>query len=124
MNAEIDRHMERLILLLFALLAIAILADSEMAQLSGNEGLALLESLANVSSNLTEANNTTINLSHSSNLTELGGENVSDWWKNLSQSSDNLTSWGSEPRRSPGPPSESDIRTARMAKIIRDNHLA
>jgi hypothetical protein len=68
--------------------------------------------------------NTTINLSHSSNLTELGGENVSDWWKNLSQSSDNLTSWGSEPRRSPGPPSESDIRTARMAKIIRDNHLA
>jgi hypothetical protein len=121
--------MERLILLLFGLLAISILADStKMVQLGGNDGLAVLESMANVSSNLTVANNTTINLSRSSNLTLLGGENASSWWENLSRSdenaSTNLSSWGSVPRRSPGPPSASEVRDAKMAKIIRDNHLA
>ncbi|NPV63003.1 MAG: hypothetical protein HPY61_10335 [Methanotrichaceae archaeon] len=121
--------MERLLLLLFALLAISILADStKIAQLGGNDGLELLESMANISSNLTEANNTTINLSTSSNLTLLGGENASVWWENMSRSdenaSTNLSSWGSVPRQPPGPPSASEVRDARMAKIIRDNHLA
>jgi len=126
-----DKQMKYLLPLLFALLALAILAESEMtAQLSGKDGLAALKSLANVSTNL--SNNTTLNLSATPGFAQLGGEQGLEWWTNLTNESmnlsdhngsNNLSSWGSPLRPPPGPPSASGVRSARMAQVIRNNHI-
>lgn len=128
--------MRRLILLLFLLLTMAILGHSrESIQLSGNGGITLLSDMTNGSINYTEINNTTVNLSGTSSSAQLSGVEGLDLAMNLTNNSfnldgtdnstaGNLTTWGSQPRDPPPPPSAEDMKNAKLIKIIRDNHIA
>lgn len=115
--------MRRAILLMFMLLAIAILAYSRTpAELGGTSGTALLKGLTNSSGNFsmankTMANNTTANLSSSKIIVSLGGANGTELLDNLTNNPANL-SWGSKPRAPPSPPS---YKEALMAQVIHDN---
>jgi hypothetical protein len=127
--------MKRLILLLFILIAAALLAQSKTSvSLGGTDGMSLLKSMANVTSNLTGTNNTTINLSHIPLSAQLSGIDGAELLDNLTNGSPNLASanytdgnlstWGSKPRTPPPPPSAASIKNARFTKVIRDNHIA
>ena len=120
--------MRRLVLFLFLLLAMAVLAHSKVSfQLSGNDGISLLNNLTNSSVNFTEANNTTVNLSHIPLSANLGGVDGTELLKNLTEAnntSGDLSTWGSQPRDPPPPPSAADMKNAKFIKIIRDNHIA
>jgi hypothetical protein len=127
--------MRRLILLLFILITAALLAQSKTSvSLGGTDGMSLLKSMANVTSNLTETNNTTINLSHSPLSAQLSGNDGAELYVNLTNDSinstkegnmsDPLSTWGSKPRDPPPPPSAAAIKNAKFNKIIRDNHIA
>jgi hypothetical protein len=108
-------------LLLFILLATAILADSLKAvPLSGIGGMELLEGLTNNSENLT-ANETTANLSCNRTYVPLSGKNGTTLLKNLSISPANL-SFGSTPR-TPPPPPIIDYKAAELYTILRQNHI-
>ncbi len=123
-----EREMRRLILLLFLLLAMAVLAHSKVSfHLGGNDGISLLNNLTNSSVNFTETNNTTVNLSRIPLSAELGGIDGSELLKNLTEAnntSGDLSTWGSQPRDPPPPPSAADMKNAKFIKIIRDNHIA
>ncbi len=120
--------MRRLILLLFILLAMAVLAHSKVSfQLSGDDGISLMNNLTNSSLNFTEANNTTVNLSHSPLSAELGGVDGAELMENLTGGNDtsgDLSTWGSQPRDPPPPPSAAAMKLAKFIKIIKDNHIA
>ncbi len=137
--------MGRLTLLLIILVAAALLASCKTTvPIGGAEGLSLLKSMANITSNLTEdnkaganltsANNTTINLSHAPLSAELSGTDGEEVLDGLIKASPNLTgtnytegdlsTWGSKPRDSPPPPSAAAYKLAKFIKIIRDNHIA
>lgn len=109
-------------LLLFILLAMAVLTNSRTpAQLSGNGGISLLKDLTNSSENMTAANNTTVNLSHSRASVPLSGNNGTTVLKNLSNCPANL-SFGSTPR-TPPPPPIADYKAAQLYSILRQNHI-
>ncbi len=123
--------MRRLILLLFILIAFAILAQSKTSvPLSGAGGISLLKSMANVTSDLTENNNTTLNLSRIPSSAELSGIEGTELLSNLTNGSSNLSgrnrtdgnlsTWGSKPRDPPPPP---DLKNVQLYQVIRDNHL-
>jgi hypothetical protein len=126
--------MKRLILILFILIAAALLAESRSSvPLGGADGMSLLKSMANVTSNLTENltgnNNTTINLSRASSSAELSGTDGEDLLSNLTNGSSNdtkdgLSTWGSRPRSPPPAPSAASMKNARLIQVIRDNHIA
>lgn len=120
--------MRRLILLLFILLAMAVLAPSkESFQLSGNDGISLMNNLTNSSLNFTEAYNNTINLSHIPSSANLGGLDGTELMENLTGANDtagDLSTWGSQPRNPPPPPSAAAMKMAKFIKIIKDNHIA
>jgi hypothetical protein len=121
-------RMKQLMVPLLTLLTMAALTHGQLsAQLSGSDGMALLKSMANVSSNLTEMNNSTINLSSIPTSIQVGGNDSTEQWQNLTydelnSSAGNLSSWGSEPRTPPPPPSRADMDKARIAGILRINH--
>jgi hypothetical protein len=132
--------MRRLMLTIFILLAIAVLSHSQaLTQLSGVDGVSLLENLTNTSVNMTEINNTTVNLSlipesaipKSAQLSGADGtvllENLTGNSSSLmgaNNSTGNLDSWGSKPRDPPLGPSLQDIKDAKLKRVIRDNHIA
>ncbi len=130
--------MRRLMLTIFILLAMAVLSHSQaLTQLSGIGGLSLLENLTNISVNVTETNNTTVNLSLIPESTipksaQLSGVDGTVLLENLTGNSSmgannttgNLDSWGSKPRDPPLGPSLQDIKDAKLNRVIRDNHIA
>ncbi|HSD57910.1 MAG TPA: hypothetical protein VLB04_06980 [Methanotrichaceae archaeon] len=86
-----------------------------------------MNNLTNSSLNFTEANNTTVNLSHSPLSAELGGIDGTELMENLTGANDtagDLSAWGSTPRDPPPPPSAAAMKNAKFIKIIRDNHIA
>ncbi len=83
--------MRRLILLLFLLLAIAILANSQAAvHVSGADGLALLKNLTDSSLSNTALNNTTNNSTNNTSTSSSAAGKTDDFW-----------SWGSKPKSPP-----------------------
>jgi hypothetical protein len=123
--------MKRLMLLIFMLTAMAVLTHGQpMTQLSGSDGMALLKSMANVSSNLTEMNNSTINLSRIPTSVQVGGNDSIEQWENMTydaqnssgNATGNLSTWGSQPKAPPPLPSKADMDRARIAGILKINH--
>ena len=125
--------MRRLITVLAILLAIAVLAHSKtFVQLGGNDGASLLNDLTNNSTNLSNVNSTTINLTHSATTMQLGGNNSTALLENLTNGSsrqrgansttDGLSTWGSKPRVPPPPPTY-DYKAVQLYEILRQNHL-
>lgn len=100
----------------------AVLANSlPSIHLGGSSGIKLLKGLTNSSQNITDANNTLINLSNNRSLVPLSGSNGTVVMDNLSKSPANL-SFGSTPRASP-PPGKVDPKFVEFYYITRLNHL-
>jgi hypothetical protein len=129
--------MKRAILILAALLALSLFAQSRsLINVGGRDGDLLLGGLTNNStinqSNLAPLNNTTIDLSHKATSMKVGGNDgtmlLNDLTNGSSNSTDdrniskNLSEWGSKPRPTPLP-GKYDYQTAQMNSIIRMNHL-
>jgi hypothetical protein len=128
--------MKRTILILAALLALTLFAQSRsLINVGGRDGDLLLGGLTNNTtinqSNLALLNNTTIDLSHKATSMNVGGDDGTVLLKDLTNGttnstdgrniSSNLSEWGSNPRPAPLP--NYDYRSAQMNSIIRMNHL-
>jgi hypothetical protein len=129
--------MKRAILILAALLALILFAESRsLINVGGRDGDLLLGGLTNNStinsSNLAVLNNTTIDLSHKATSMKIGGDDGAVLLKNLTNgssdakdgrnNSSNLSEWGSKPRPAPLP-GKYDYQSAQMNSVIRMNHL-
>jgi hypothetical protein len=122
--------MRRLITVLVILLAIAVLAYSKTSvQLSGSDGVSLLNDLTNNSTNSSSSNGTIINLSHGATTKQLSGndgtallENLTNGSEGANNTTDDLSTWGSKPRTLPPPPIF-DYKAAQRYEILRQNHL-
>ncbi|MCU0638122.1 MAG: hypothetical protein MUE87_05845 [Methanothrix sp.] len=114
--------MNRILLALVALAALALLADGiSMVNLGGEDGNQIFYDLTNNSTNST--GNVTLNLRENSSLLFLGGEDANSLLKNLANDSENLSLWGKPPRPSPLPPSGAyDPKRANTIAILRANH--
>lgn len=116
--------MRRIVLLLLLLLAMASLAECRKpTEIGGNDGMTLLKSLTNNSTNLTWDSGA-INLTQNGTAVTIGGDDGTKLLENITNSSNatNLSTWGSVPRKSPPPP-EIDYKEAQMIAVIRQNHL-
>ena len=129
--------MKRAILILAALLALILFAQSRsLINVGGRDGDLLLGGLTNNStinqSNLAVSNNTTIDLSHKATSMKVGGDDGAVLLKDLTNgssnatdgrnNSSNLSEWGSRPRPAPLP-GKYDYQSAQMNSVIRMNHL-
>jgi hypothetical protein len=112
------------LLLLLLLLAMAVLAECRKpTEIGGNDGMTLLKSLTNNSTNLTW-DSKAFNLTQNGTAVSIGGTDGTQLLENITNSSNatNLSTWGSVPRKSPPPP-EYDYKEAQMIAVIRQNHL-
>lgn len=108
--------MNRIILALAVLAAVALLAQSKpMVNLGGNDGEDLFGSLTNNSTG-----NSSLNLTGNSSFLNLAGEDGNSLLKDLDNSSDNLSSWGGALPRAPLPP-KYDPSYAKTYDILRAN---
>lgn len=129
--------MKRAILILAVLLALIFFAQSRSpVNIGGSDGNVLMRGLTNNStsnsSNITTANNTTIDLTHNTTSMMVGGDAGTTLLKDLTNDSSNfinerntsmnLSDWGSKPRPAPLP-GKYDYKTARMNAVIRMNHV-
>ena len=129
--------MKRSILILAALLALVLFAQSRsLVNVGGRDGDLLLGGLTNNStinsSNLAVLNSTTIDLSHKPTSMKIGGDDGAVLLKDLINDScnatigrnisSNLSEWGSKPRPAPLP-GKYDYKTDQMNSVIRMNHL-
>jgi len=129
--------MKRAILILAALLALILFAQSRsLINVGGRDGDLLLGGLTNNStinqSNLEISNNTTIDLSQRATSMKVGGDDGAVLLKDLTNGSSNamdgrnisknLSEWGSRPKPAPLP-GKYDYQSAQMNSVIRMNHL-
>ena len=127
--------MSRWIIVLLIMLAIALAQSKMPVSLGGADSLSLLKTISNnssISSAIPNAtNNSSLNLSNGLLTAQLGGYGGMDLFQNLTNGSslkaagpeDNLSSWGSTPRKTPLPP-KYDPKQQQMIQVIKDNHIA
>jgi hypothetical protein len=112
--------MNRIVLFLAVLIAIAFLAQSKpMVNLGGDDGKDIFGSLTNNSTG-----NSSLNITENSSFLNLAGEDGNSLLKDLANSSDNLSAWGGALPKAPLPP-KYDASSASYAKtyaILKANH--
>jgi hypothetical protein len=114
-------------IIIIVLISLLVISHASV-NLSGDDGMALLKDLTNISMNIKLLNNTTANLSDIQTSVQLSGANGTALLVNLTNSSSNpiranrtgnLTDWGSEPHVPPLPSSNVDRK---LIEVLRLNH--